>query len=274
MLEITETVVMSDPETAIRRLDDLRLLGVRLAVDDFGTGHSSLAYLRRLPVQELKLARQFVSDLDRTPESLALARGIVGLAHAMGMRVIAEGVEQPAERDRLRGMGCDLAQGYLFARPVRADALAPLLLAGARERRIPPDTADGRRTAATTGASAFEDLRARYQAVLAQLPELVVMAFDTELRWRSVEGQALERLGWQATELQGRHPREVLPAEHAHRLEALLRAALRGERRTTTWTTARGSAPFAIDLRPLRDPHGAVSGVVLVGRDRRAQAGG
>lgn len=124
MLEITETSVMEDPEAAARRLMELRALGVGLAVDDFGTGHSSLAYLRELPFTDLKLARPFVRDLGISPADVDLARGIVALAHTLKLRVIAEGVEVVDQLERLEEMECDLVQGYLFARPLPVEALA------------------------------------------------------------------------------------------------------------------------------------------------------
>jgi len=130
VIEITETAVMQHVDEAVARLTELTQLGVRVAIDDFGTGHSSLEYLRRLPVAALKLARPFVRDLETSPSAMALAQGIVGLGHALGLRVVAEGIEEVAQRDRLRGMHCDLGQGYLYARPVPAAQLAPLLAAG------------------------------------------------------------------------------------------------------------------------------------------------
>lgn len=119
ILEITENVLMLDPEKSTRCLADLRGLGVRIALDDFGTGYSSLSYLRRLPVDELKIDRSFVIGL-ASGENDALVRSIIDLAHNLGLRVVAEGVENEAVADQLRALGCDAAQGYHIHRPASA----------------------------------------------------------------------------------------------------------------------------------------------------------
>lgn len=124
VLEITESTAMQQTDVAVRTLKRLKDLGVSLALDDFGTGYSSLAYLRRFPVDRLKIDRSFIADIpgDRNAESLL--KGIVGLAHALGLTVVAEGVETQAQKDFLAALGCDLAQGYLIGRPVDADSAA------------------------------------------------------------------------------------------------------------------------------------------------------
>jgi len=124
-LEITESVLMEDSAgVALVRLHDL---GVRLAVDDFGTGYSSLIYLRRFPVDTLKLDQFFVSGLARNTQDTAIVRSTIDLAHALGLAALAEGVEKPRQLDVLRSMGCDYAQGYLWSEPVTADEIARLL---------------------------------------------------------------------------------------------------------------------------------------------------
>jgi EAL domain-containing protein (putative c-di-GMP-specific phosphodiesterase class I) len=116
-LEVTETALIADLTAASTVLDQLRDLGVRLALDDFGTGYSSLAYLRHLPVDELKLDRSFLVDLDQ-PQSQAVVSAVIDVAHALDMTVVGEGVEQPEQLATLLRLGCDLAQGYLCGRPV------------------------------------------------------------------------------------------------------------------------------------------------------------
>ena len=128
VLEITETALMHDPEAALRTLQELRSLGVLLAVDDFGTGYSSFTYLKQFPVDELKIDRSFVAGMTTDPGDRAIVASCVHLAHAMGLVAVAEGVESAAERDALRELGCDQAQGYLFSRPLPAEAV-PLALA-------------------------------------------------------------------------------------------------------------------------------------------------
>lgn len=124
-IEITEGALAGDLPATVRVMGQLRELGIEFAIDDFGTGYSSLSYLTCLPVAALKIDRSFVSDLDR-PQNLTLVKTIVQMAHALGMVVIAEGVETVEQADRLRAEGCEFAQGYLFSRPVRPSVLAAM----------------------------------------------------------------------------------------------------------------------------------------------------
>jgi diguanylate cyclase (GGDEF)-like protein len=126
ILEITETSLMTDPERAITALERLRRIGVRLSVDDLGTGYSSLAYLQRLPVDEIKIDRSFLSAFDE-PSSQAVVGTIVDLGHRLGKHVVAEGVELSESFDTLRVLGCDSAQGFWIARPMPADQLTRYL---------------------------------------------------------------------------------------------------------------------------------------------------
>jgi EAL domain-containing protein (putative c-di-GMP-specific phosphodiesterase class I) len=127
VLELTETAMFRDTATTITRLQAIRALGVRIAVDDFGTGYSSLGYLRRFPVDILKIARDFVVSGEADPETWAFAHAIVALGQTLGLRIVAEGIEEPAQLERLRSLGCEFGQGFLFARPVSAERLARLL---------------------------------------------------------------------------------------------------------------------------------------------------
>ncbi len=132
-LEITESVVMADAAAATTTLQRLKNLGVGLAIDDFGTGYSSLAYLKRFPVDILKIDRAFVVGLGRDPRDTALVGAMVTLARALGLGVVAEGVETADQAARLRDLGCDLGQGYHFARPLPPDEAWALLGAGGRD---------------------------------------------------------------------------------------------------------------------------------------------
>jgi diguanylate cyclase (GGDEF)-like protein len=131
VLEITESVMIDDVELAIERLSALRALGVRIAVDDFGTGYSSLNYIRRLPIDFLKIDKQFIDSVDADDMDGKLAAAIIGLARVLELGCVAEGVERPEQHARLKELGCDYAQGFLLARPMTRDALRVLLEAAA-----------------------------------------------------------------------------------------------------------------------------------------------
>jgi diguanylate cyclase (GGDEF)-like protein len=117
-IEITESGIMEDPASVIVLLHSLRETGIQLSIDDFGTGHSSLAYLQRLPVNELKVDRSFVIDIDQHPATQKLVKTIIEMGHGLGLSVIAEGIETQAERDTLVGLGCDAMQGYFASKPL------------------------------------------------------------------------------------------------------------------------------------------------------------
>jgi EAL domain-containing protein (putative c-di-GMP-specific phosphodiesterase class I) len=136
-LEITESSVMADVPRTLPVLQELADFGLALAVDDFGTGYSSLAYLRQLPVKEVKIDKSFVRDMGTEESDAAIVSTIIGLARQLGLSVVAEGVEDEGSRDRLIDLGCDIAQGYLFSRPLPPDRLAAWFAArdgGARSR--------------------------------------------------------------------------------------------------------------------------------------------
>ena len=122
--EITESVAMEDTAHTRHAFERLRRAGLHVSIDDFGTGHSSLAALRKLPAAELKIDRAFVTDLATSQDARSIAKAIVQMAHSLELRVVAEGVETAAQRDLLVAMGCDELQGFLFARPMSAQALA------------------------------------------------------------------------------------------------------------------------------------------------------
>ncbi len=122
-LEITEGALMQDVATTVRMLHSLKELGVRLSIDDFGTGHASLGHLKQFPVDSLKIDRTFVNGLGVDTDDQVIVAAVIGLAHALGITAIAEGVETPAQLAELRALRCDAAQGYLFSRPVEAEAL-------------------------------------------------------------------------------------------------------------------------------------------------------
>jgi diguanylate cyclase (GGDEF)-like protein/PAS domain S-box-containing protein len=125
-VEITESVVLHDAERAVGQLEQLREMGLEIALDDFGTGYSSLSYLRTLPVDEVKIDRSFISEISNHEHGSELTASIIQMAQALGLRVIAEGVETEAQRDLLASWGCDQIQGYWYSKPIPADAAARL----------------------------------------------------------------------------------------------------------------------------------------------------
>ena len=136
-LEITESVLVTDPEGARKVLEELRQLGLQIAVDDYGTGYAALAYLRDLPIDELKIDRSFVAHVTADPRSAAIVRSTIELAHALDLTVVAEGVEDQEALNAVRGFGCDFAQGYHFSRALPADAFTAWMLARASTHTAP-----------------------------------------------------------------------------------------------------------------------------------------
>jgi diguanylate cyclase (GGDEF)-like protein len=135
-LEITESVMLTDTEVTLARLHALKEIGVSLAIDDFGTGYSSLAYLHRFPVDVLKIDKAFVDGVGEASHDPTLLRAIVAIGEALRLPMVAEGIERPAQVDGLRFLGCDLGQGYHFARPLPADQLTAMLAAAARPAAV------------------------------------------------------------------------------------------------------------------------------------------
>ena len=127
-LEVTEGIISADAAAAVVTLTELARLGVTLLIDDFGTGHSSLSYLHRFPISTVKIDQYFVGRMDTSDECREIVRTIVGLAHALDMDVVAEGVETPKQVDMLRALGSEYVQGYLLSRPLPAGGLEAMLL--------------------------------------------------------------------------------------------------------------------------------------------------
>jgi diguanylate cyclase (GGDEF)-like protein len=157
VLEITETVLMQDREAAAASLGRLKALGVRIAIDDFGTGYSSLAYLCRFPIDMLKIPREFVDGLGRDANADVVTRAVVELAGALGLLTVAEGVETTHQQEHVAELGCDLAQGYLFSRPVDAETVLALLAGRGEFRRAspPPGRAGSTEAVELAGESAL-----------------------------------------------------------------------------------------------------------------------
>jgi len=134
VLEVTESALMEDAEAALRAFDQLKALGVRIAIDDFGTGYSSLVYLKRFPVDLLKVDRSFIAGLGRNREDSVIARSVIELALAFDIAAVAEGIETPDQLAELRRMGCQYGQGFLWSPGRSAEDLGPELLLGSPVR--------------------------------------------------------------------------------------------------------------------------------------------
>jgi diguanylate cyclase (GGDEF)-like protein len=137
LIEITESVLVSDVDTAVRRMNELKGLGVRLAVDDFGTGYSSLNYVKLFPLDFLKVDKAFVDGVTQGPEESALARAILGLAEALGLETISEGIEDWAQASELSRLGSRFGQGYVYSPPVGASSMEHLIRSGFPRRSGP-----------------------------------------------------------------------------------------------------------------------------------------
>src|SRR5262249_31980303 len=129
-LEITESMVMQNADRAIKLLGEIQSRGVRLAIDDFGTGYSSMSLMKQFPVDTIKIDRSFVRDLEVSTEDRAIVSAIISLGKALGLTVVAEGVETSEQIDCLRRHSCDELQGFLFSRPVSPNCIAALLRSG------------------------------------------------------------------------------------------------------------------------------------------------
>ena len=123
-------MVMQNATVAIKTLNALDAMGILLSIDDFGTGYSSLSYLKRFPIDCLKIDKSFVNDVTTNPDDAAIASAIITMAHSLGMKVVAEGVETEGQLVFLRTQGCDAMQGYYFSQPVPTEAFRLLLLEG------------------------------------------------------------------------------------------------------------------------------------------------
>ena len=140
-LEVTESVLIEDPESSIRVLTELKELGIKIAIDDFGTGYSSLEYLRRLPVDCVKVDRSFVRGVPDNEEDVAIVNAVIELGHALKLSVTAEGVETVEQLGNLQGAGCDTAQGFLFYRPEPPEVIEQLFADASAPSREAPSAA-------------------------------------------------------------------------------------------------------------------------------------
>ena len=137
-LEVTEGLFMGQKETSIPVLEVFKQLGLSIAVDDFGTGFSSLSYLKQLPIDKLKIDRSFIKEMPDNKDDVAITQAIISLGQNLGLEIIAEGVETEAQQSLLKTMGCQEVQGYLYGRPMSAEAFEQNLISGYRPTNLGP----------------------------------------------------------------------------------------------------------------------------------------
>ena len=135
LLEVTESALTGDSATSLKTLGGLRDKGIRIAIDDFGTGYSSMAYLRETPVHELKIDKSFVQEVEHNKRDREIIKSMVQLAHALGLKIVAEGIESAEVARIVRSLGCDLAQGYYFGKPMEAADFESYIVAVNRAAR-------------------------------------------------------------------------------------------------------------------------------------------
>jgi EAL domain-containing protein (putative c-di-GMP-specific phosphodiesterase class I) len=161
-LEITESTIMSDPERVIQTLSLIRNLGVRFAIDDFGTGYSSFAYLKRLPVACIKIDKSFILNIEADRDNTIIVKSIIDLAHNLGLKVVAEGVETGAAKSLLTSFKCDEGQGFYFSRPITSKTLTDILLTPPNGQDIHHDAGAGLRI--TQGCEANDYFSAKIES--------------------------------------------------------------------------------------------------------------
>jgi PAS domain S-box-containing protein/diguanylate cyclase (GGDEF)-like protein len=243
-LEITESALLANPKQAREILGRLRALGVRTAIDDFGTGYSSLAYLKDLPLDELKIDRSFVKDMADDAGARAIVRAVIDLAHDLHLRAIAEGIEDRATREVLASLGCDVAQGYYFSPPLTADDLMEWAtrgtdrnLAGAAGTRVEARRRERSRTrqarlsaeeeflARKRAEEALRVSEARYRAVVDNIKD-VIFQVDEQGHWAFLNNAWEDLTGFSCEQSLGRPYLEfVHPEDRDRPREAFLQVA-------------------------------------------------
>lgn len=269
VLEITERTD-ARIETLLPETDRLRRLGFRLALDDVGAGNAGLEMLRALPVEFIKIDRDVVASAIEDRSARAVLLGIMAFAREIDAFVIAEGIENAAMLELARdpepgrtfvSWGAQGAQGHLLGRPAPVpvatpsyqEALATLtaLTLGRERKRV---------------AAALQRSDALYRVLVRTLPDTIVSLLDLDLRFQLVEGPAIELLGWDRAELEGRTVFEAFPADRADSFAAQLRPALAGEACDLAWPTVRGDKDLLVHAAPVEDEQVGVIGVMLICR--------
>ena len=268
ILEVTESALVGNLQDVLAITQELKRLGVRLALDDFGTAYSSLRHLQSLPFDELKVDASFVRSMDRTRESRKIAAAVVGLGHSLGLVTVGEGIETRMQAEMLLWLGCDLGQGWLFGRAVPVEEVPGIV---AKEflgnEDAAPSEALGGEVATSLEAHPAQRL-AQLQAIYDGSP--VGLCFlDTGLRYVSVNRQLAEMNGLPVSSHLGRRIQEVLPKAFVDLVEPFMRRALGGESLSGIEEPdprERAGGPLRTLLasyEPARDEAGEVVGVAI-----------
>ncbi|MFC7735137.1 EAL domain-containing protein [Roseomonas sp. GCM10028921] len=251
-IELTETAAITDAEAARAGADRLRAQGARLSLDDFGTGHSSLARLQSLPFDEIKVDGGFVQGMERAATGRAIVGAVIGLGRALGVPVVAEGVETAAQAGALVALGCDFGQGWLFGRPLPPEGVPELLRARGEAPWPPP-------APAPSPEQQLARLEAAYEAAPAGL-----LSVDRALRARTASRHGAALLGLELRGLPGRPLAEIDPALAAHARADLDRARLGEPIPPRLLALGMNGRTVLLAARPTRDGNGELLGLSLV----------
>jgi PAS domain S-box-containing protein len=261
VIEVTESALVDNLEVAQGIAKDLKALGCKIALDDFGTGYSSLLHLQSLPFDELKVDRSFVGSMDERRQSRKIVSAVVGLGQSLGLTTIAEGIEKREQAEMLLWLGCEMGQGWLFGKPLPAEAL-PTMIAMPRERiSISASTSFWKEV---SGNGLPSQRLAQLQAVYDGAP--VGLAFlDRNLRYVNLNQRLADLNGSPAEEHLGKTPAEMVPALF-QKFEVFIRRALQGEaisgvEVTKPATKERGEQTLLLSYQPVRDEVNEVIGV-------------
>ena len=268
-LEITESALLDDLARAKAVAKELKSLRCRLALDDFGTGYSSLRHLHALPFDELKVDRGFVASMSSVRESRKIVASVIGLGQSLGMVTVAEGVETAEQADMLLWMGCDLAQGWLYGKPVGSEALKQVIGQERHRAALPAKATLNRRTLAPDGPPGQR--LAQLQAIYDGAP-VGLCLLDRNMRYVSLNRRLAQMNGIAAEAHLGRTVREIVPRVF-HVVEPFIRRALSGEAVSGVEipkppTEATGTARTLLaTYQPVRDEAGEVLGVSVAVMD-------
>jgi PAS domain S-box-containing protein len=267
-MEITESALLSDLDTAIDIAHDLKSRGMRLALDDFGTGYSSLRYLKSLPLDELKIDQSFIGSMNEKRESRKIAAAVAGLGQSLGLTTVAEGIEDKSHANMVYYLGCDLGQGYLYSRPIPAKEALPMI---AKDVLSAPAASPLLAAEMAANLEVAPALRlAQLQAIYEGAPDGLCF-LDRKLRYVSVNKRFNEMFPSRDEARLGKSVEEMSPATF-HKIELYLRRALYGEpsQNVEVAATRPGSSPSRaalVSFQPVRDEADEIVGVSITVRD-------